>query len=104
MILFKAIAHGAKVMLMSRRNLKEKVFEVEPGWLGSKYLKGFQAEADWEKRRQMVIGVRVGGSLTPTMGLLGLLPKLMLILVVLVAICWTSTMCANIWLMLGLRG
>lgn len=62
-----AIARGAKVMLMSRRNLKEKVFDAEPGWLGPKYLKGFQAEADWEKRRQMVLGARDGGSLTPAM-------------------------------------
>ena len=62
-----AINRGAKVGLMSRRKLKAKVFDAEPGWLGPKYLKGFEAETDWEKRRQMVISARDGGSLTPEM-------------------------------------
>jgi len=62
-----AINRGAKVGLMSRRKLKVKVFDAEPGWLGPKYLKGFEAETDWEKRRQMLISARDGGSLTPEM-------------------------------------
>lgn len=62
-----AIARGAKVLLMSRRALKEKIFDAEPGWLGPKYLKGFEAESDWEKRRQMILAARDGGSMTPAM-------------------------------------
>jgi FAD-NAD(P)-binding len=62
-----AIARGAKVALMSRRALKEKIFDAEPGWLGPKYLKGFEVETDWEKRRQMVLAARDGGSMTPAM-------------------------------------
>jgi cation diffusion facilitator CzcD-associated flavoprotein CzcO len=62
-----AIAQGAIVSLMSRRVLKEKIFDAEPGWLGPKYLKGFAAETDWEKRRQMVLNARDGGSMTPAM-------------------------------------
>lgn len=62
-----AIARGAKVMLMPRRQLQEKIFDAEPGWLGPKYLKGFWAEPEWEKRWQMIQQARNGGSMTPAM-------------------------------------
>lgn len=62
-----AIARGAKVLLMSRRNLQEKLFDADPGWLGPKYLKGFQAESDWQKRWEMIQVARNGGSITPAM-------------------------------------
>ena len=62
-----SIERGAKVILMSRRELKAKYFDAEPGWLGPKYLKGFEAEPSWENRRQMVISARDGGSMTPSM-------------------------------------
>lgn len=62
-----AIARGAKVMLMPRRQLQEKIFDAEPGWLGPKYLKGFWAEPDWEKRWEMIQQARNGGSMTPAM-------------------------------------
>lgn len=59
-----AIAHGAKVNLMIRRQLSEKLFDAEPGWLGPKYLKGF-FEGDWENRWMMIQQARNGGSMTP---------------------------------------
>ncbi|PPS46097.1 FAD/NAD(P)-binding protein [Chroococcidiopsis sp. TS-821] len=62
-----AIARGAKVILMSRRNLQEKLFDADPGWLGPKYLKHFWAEPDWETRAELVQQARNGGSLTPAM-------------------------------------
>jgi cation diffusion facilitator CzcD-associated flavoprotein CzcO len=62
-----AIARGMTVQLLSRRELKEKLFDAEPGWLGPKYLKGFFAEPDFEKRWQMIRNARDGGSLTPAM-------------------------------------
>ncbi len=52
---------------MSRRELKEKLFDAEPGWLRPKYLKGFFAEQDFERRWQMIQQARDGGSLTPAM-------------------------------------
>jgi hypothetical protein len=61
-----AIARGAKVLLLSRRQFKEKLFDADAGWLGPKYLKGFHAETDWEKRREMVLTARDGGSMTPS--------------------------------------
>jgi cation diffusion facilitator CzcD-associated flavoprotein CzcO len=60
-----AIGKGATVDLMARRVLQEKLFDADPGWLGPKYLKGFQAETCWEKRFTMIKEARNGGSMTP---------------------------------------
>jgi cation diffusion facilitator CzcD-associated flavoprotein CzcO len=60
-----AVARGAKVILMVRRDFQEKLFDADPGWLGPKYLKGFWAEADWHNRWQMIQQARNGGSFTP---------------------------------------
>lgn len=63
------ISKGAKVNLIIRRQLQEKLFDAEPGWLGPKYLKGFFAESDLEKRFAMIQQARNGGSVTPAMGM-----------------------------------
>ncbi|MFQ3617570.1 MAG: FAD-dependent oxidoreductase, partial [Cyanobacteriota bacterium] len=60
-----AIRRGARVMLMARRTIYEKLFDVDPGWLGPKYLKDFWAEPDWSARWQMIQQARNGGSMTP---------------------------------------
>ncbi|MEL6384143.1 MAG: FAD/NAD(P)-binding protein [Cyanobacteria bacterium J06626_18] len=60
-----AAKRGANVLMMARRTFQEKLFDAEPGWLGPKYLKGFQAEPDMQARWQMVQDARNGGSLTP---------------------------------------
>jgi cation diffusion facilitator CzcD-associated flavoprotein CzcO len=62
-----AIAQGATVILLSRRQLQEKLFDAEPGWLGPKYLKGFTAETDWHVRWKLIQQARNGGSMTPAM-------------------------------------
>lgn len=62
-----AIARGAKVLLMARREFQEKLFDADAGWLGPKYLKGFFSEPDWQKRWEMIQQARNGGSLTPAM-------------------------------------
>lgn len=59
------IARGATVTLMVRRPLREKLFDADPGWLGPKYLKGFEAESCWPVRSQMIQQARDGGSITP---------------------------------------
>lgn len=63
-----AISRGAKVTLMIKRRLQEKLFDAEPGWLGPKYLKGFTAESDWGRRWQLIQQARDGGSMTPEVG------------------------------------
>lgn len=59
-----AIARGAKVHLIMRRQLSEKLFDAAPGWLGPKYLKGF-FEQNWQQRWQLIQSARDGGSMTP---------------------------------------
>lgn len=61
-----AMNQGAKVMLMYRRRLQEKLFDADPGWLGPKYLKGF-FQQDWFTRFRLIQSARDGGSLTPAM-------------------------------------
>ena len=62
-----AVARGAQVILMARRQFYAKLFDAEPGWLGPKYLKGFHAETRWHQRWQMIQQARNGGSVTPAM-------------------------------------
>jgi hypothetical protein len=64
-----AISRGAKAHLMMRRQLQQKLFDAEPGWLGPKYLKGFFAEQDYEKRLAMILEARNGGSMTPAIAM-----------------------------------
>lgn len=64
-----AISRGAKVHLMIRRQMQEKLFDAEPGWLGPKYLKAFFAEQDYQKRFEMIVQARNGGSMTPETGM-----------------------------------
>ncbi|MDL5050498.1 FAD/NAD(P)-binding protein [Oscillatoria amoena NRMC-F 0135] len=60
-----AIRKGANVTLMLRRSLQEKLFDADPGWLGPKYLKSFEAELSWEERILTIQQARNGGSMTP---------------------------------------
>ena len=60
-----AINLGATVTLMTRKQIQEKIFDAEPGWLGPKYLKYFHSETDWSVRYQQIQQARNGGSMTP---------------------------------------
>ncbi len=62
-----AISRNAEVTLIARRELQEKLFDADPGWLGPKYLKGFWAETDWETKAEAILRARNGGSMTPAM-------------------------------------
>jgi cation diffusion facilitator CzcD-associated flavoprotein CzcO len=62
-----AIAKNAITDLMTRREIQEKLFDADPGWLGPKYMKGFTAETIWQKRVEMIKKARNGGSMTPAM-------------------------------------
>ena len=61
------MSRGAFVQISMRRQLQEKIFDADAGWLGPKYLKGFFAESDFEKRFEMIKQARNGGSMTPAM-------------------------------------
>jgi hypothetical protein len=62
-----AMCRGAEVQISMRRQLQEKIFDADAGWLGPKYLKGFFAESNFEKRFEMIQQARNGGSMTPEM-------------------------------------
>ncbi len=53
---------GAHVTLVARRTLEERTFDVDPGWLGPKYLADFDAETSWERRAETVVAARGGGT------------------------------------------
>ncbi len=60
-----ALRRGARVWLLCRRALKQRPFDADPGWLGPKFLKAFQAEPCMRRRRRLVLEARDGGSITP---------------------------------------
>lgn len=62
-----ALKRGAMVTLVVRRQLRERLFDAEPGWLGPKYLKDFEAEDCWYRRWKMIKQARDGGSVTPAL-------------------------------------
>ncbi|QEY33545.1 FAD-dependent oxidoreductase [Synechococcus sp. RSCCF101] len=64
-----AIRRGARVTLLCRRHLRSKLFDADPGWLGPKYLKAFQSEPCWQRRRHQVLAARDGGSITPQLAM-----------------------------------
>ena len=62
-----AINLGATVTLITRKQLRSKTFDADPGWLGPKYLKDFHAQTDWHERYRQIQQARNGGSMTPDM-------------------------------------
>lgn len=60
-----ALARGASVLLLCRRQLREQPFDADPGWFGPNRLTPFRAEPCWRERQRQVLAARNGGSLTP---------------------------------------
>lgn len=58
-----AVARGAQVTLLARRRLTVRRFDVHPGWLGPRKLRGFTAEPDPKLRRRAIDHARGGGSI-----------------------------------------
>ena len=62
-----AAVRGADVELIARRRLRVKNFDTDPGWLGPKFLDGFNAVADAAERLAIARAARGGGSIPPWM-------------------------------------
>jgi cation diffusion facilitator CzcD-associated flavoprotein CzcO len=62
-----AAERGARVVMVVRRRLRPRMFDVDPGWLGPKCLRGFAEESDPHVRFCMVLQARDGGRVTPSM-------------------------------------
>ena len=58
----------AGVLLISRKEILVSNFDFAPGWLGPKYLDGFQSQSI-EQRRQQIVAARVKGSVPEDMKL-----------------------------------
>lgn len=53
------------MQLVARHPLREHQFDSDPGWLGPKYMTGFQREANLERRRAIIDSARHRGSVPP---------------------------------------
>lgn len=62
-----AAERGAAVRLVCRRGLRTQTFDADPGWLGPRFLAGFEAEPRWDRRREMIREARNGGSIPEDM-------------------------------------
>lgn len=60
-----AARRGARVILVSRHRLEARLFDVDPGWVGPKYLRFFHAETDPEARWRMIQQARGRATVTP---------------------------------------
>lgn len=58
-----ASRRGAEVHLVSRRPLRIQDFDTEPGWLGPKHLRAFNATPDMVDRLELARKARNGGSI-----------------------------------------
>lgn len=63
----RAIESGAHVEWLTRRPVVERHFDTDPGWLGPKEMGTFSAESDPDRRLELVIAARDGGSVPPWM-------------------------------------
>ena len=56
---------GHQVHLVSRHALREHQFDSEPGWLGPRFMAGFERETDVDRRREIIVKARHKGSVSP---------------------------------------
>jgi len=64
-VALRLLEEGHRVHLVSRHALREHQFDSDPGWLGPKFMNGFNREKDVEKRRAMIASARHKGSVPP---------------------------------------
>ncbi len=60
-----AASAGLPVTLALRGRFQVRHFDVDPGWMGPKYLRGFAAEPDRTRRRWAIAEARGGGTMPP---------------------------------------
>ena len=64
-IALRLVKEKHEVHLVSRHALREHQFDSDPGWLGPKFMNGFNREADFDRRRMMITEARHRGSVPP---------------------------------------
>lgn len=53
-----------RVVFLPRRELRVSTFEVDPGWIGPKFMRGFASERDYVRRRSAILSARDPASLS----------------------------------------
>lgn len=61
----RALEHGARVTMVTRRQLVAREFDVDPGWMGPKHLAGFDRVPDRAERVRRALEARGGGTVPP---------------------------------------
>lgn len=61
----QALSRDAAVTLVTRRRLVAREFDVDPGWMGPKYLDGFEQVPDPADRVRRALAARGGGTVPP---------------------------------------
>ncbi len=56
--------HSGKITLVTKERIKVSDYDLEPGWMGPKYLQRFYSEKELFKRRAMIKSARKGGTIT----------------------------------------
>lgn len=64
-VALRLLDDGHEVHLVSRHSLRVHQFDSEPGWLGPKFMAGFQREENVDRRRKMIAQARHKGSVPP---------------------------------------
>ena len=64
-VALRLLDEGHQVHLVSRHALREHQFDSDKGWLGPKYMTGFSAEKDVNRRRVLITQARHRGSVPP---------------------------------------
>ena len=64
-VALRLAGEGHDVHLVSRHALREHQFDSDPGWLGPRFMAGFEREADADRRRAMIAKARHRGSVPP---------------------------------------
>lgn len=60
-----ARAYSGKITLLTSTQPKVAQYDIEPGWMGPKYLTHFHREENYQNRRRMINSARQRGTITP---------------------------------------
>jgi cation diffusion facilitator CzcD-associated flavoprotein CzcO len=64
-VALRLLDEGHQVHLVSRHALRQHQFDSDPGWLGPKFMAGFNRERDVDRRRALIAEARHLGSVPP---------------------------------------
>jgi len=64
-VALRLVDEGHEVHLISRHALRKHQFDSDPGWLGPKFMAGFQRVRDLDRRREIIARARHKGSVPP---------------------------------------